>query len=233
MNLVHIDDSDAKSKSVILSAKISLAVQLLFTGVTAASLFLAYDEEHISLFYIALLETVSQIIEFAYYAIVIFYVGAIYTWSRYIDWFISTPVMLVSTAGFVVYLQDERNTLRVLFEGERLGMTLGMLGFNTLMLAFGLLAELSAYMSTMFLILGMVSFFATFAFLYTFVQQSSNIVALVLFEFVFVVWGLYGVAATQPYRLKNVAYNILDIIAKNFYGLFLFIYSVSVISARR
>ena len=132
---------DARSPYVLGSAKFSLFVQLIFTGVTAASLFLSYTNEHQPLFYIALLETVSQAVEFVYYCVVIYGVGAIYTWTRYIDWFISTPVMLVSTAGFFIYVRDD-DTLDRLFVGDDLAATLGILGFNTLMLVFGLLAEL-------------------------------------------------------------------------------------------
>jgi hypothetical protein len=37
----------------------------------------------------------------------------------------------------------------------------------------------------------------------------------------FGIWSLYGVAAWFPSALKNASYNILDIFAKNFYGVFL------------
>jgi bacteriorhodopsin len=39
----------------------------------------------------------------------------------------------------------------------------------------------------------------------------------------FVVWSLYGVAAVFDFTTKNISYNILDLFAKNFYGLFLYI----------
>jgi bacteriorhodopsin len=42
-----------------------------------------------------------------------------------------------------------------------------------------------------------------------------------LFFYFFVVWGLYGVAALAPHRLKNTGYNILDLFAKNFFGVYL------------
>ena len=42
-------------------------------------------------------ETSSQFIEFLYYLVAVFiWNGMIDTWTRYIDWFISTPIMLVS-----------------------------------------------------------------------------------------------------------------------------------------
>ena len=34
-------------------------------------------------------------------------------------------------------------------------------------------------------------------------------------------WSLYGVAAFFPYYIKNTFYNILDLFAKNFFGIFL------------
>ena len=43
-----------------------------------------------------------------------------------------------------------------------------------------------------------------------------------LFYFVFGVWTLYGVATTQEIKLKNVSYNGLDLVAKNFYGLYIY-----------
>ena len=45
-----------------------------------------------------------------------------------------------------------------------------------------------------------------------------------LFAFLVIVWSLYGVSAMMPLVQKNTAYNILDIIAKNFYGLFIYYY---------
>jgi uncharacterized RDD family membrane protein YckC len=37
----------------------------------------------------------------------------------------------------------------------------------------------------------------------------------------FGLWLLYGVAAFFPYAIKNASYNILDLFAKNFFGIFL------------
>ena len=42
-----------------------------------------------------------------------------------------------------------------------------------------------------------------------------------LFLYFFFFWSLYGVAALFPYDIKNSFYNILDLFAKNFFGLFL------------
>ena len=45
-----------------------------------------------------------------------------------------------------------------------------------------------------------------------------------LFKFLVVVWGLYGIAAMTDIKSKNIAYNLLDIVSKNFYGLFIYYY---------
>ena len=36
------------------------------------------------------------------------------------------------------------------------------------------------------------------------------------------IWALYGVAAYFDHIPKNISYNILDVISKNFYGLYIF-----------
>ena len=42
-----------------------------------------------------------------------------------------------------------------------------------------------------------------------------------LFWYFFFFWSLYGVVAVLPYYVKNSFYNILDLFAKNFFGIFL------------
>ena len=40
--------------------------------------------------------------------------------------------------------------------------------------------------------------------------------------FLFMIWGTYGIADMIPVIEKNIFYNCLDIISKNFYGLYIF-----------
>jgi hypothetical protein len=42
-----------------------------------------------------------------------------------------------------------------------------------------------------------------------------------LFFFMFSIWSLYGIASFFDPVWKNTSYNILDVLAKNFYGIFL------------
>ena len=48
-----------------------------------------------------------------------------------------------------------------------------------------------------------------------------------LFFTMYAIWSLYGVAAALDDVPKNVVYNGLDVVSKNFYGLFLYVYVVA------
>ena len=49
-----------------------------------------------------------------------------------------------------------------------------------------------------------------------------------LFIFLLIIWSLYGYAAIKGIIIKNIMYNGLDVIAKNFYGLFIYYYITQV-----
>ena len=120
----------------------SIYIQLAFTSVTAGSLLLPLDGKEVALIHIAILETVSQVVEFVYYMLAVYYYRGIRTWTRYIDWYVSTPVMLISFMAFYVYRNSGR-TLDVLFTDPQLaGPTAAILFLNAAMLTLGLTAEL-------------------------------------------------------------------------------------------
>jgi hypothetical protein len=219
-----------RDELVLRSAKWSIYTQLAFTAVTAASLFVPLGEKERPLLHVAVLETISQVIEFVYYLIAAYYYRGIRTWTRYIDWYVSTQVMLVSFMAFFVYRNSGR-TLDVLFADPGLApATAAVMTLNAVMLTFGLTVEVvdGFPYRVAFLSLGMLAFLALFLVVFhAHVLRSGDGLQVALFMTVFVVWGCYGLAATMPYAPKNVAYNGLDILSKNFYGLFIFVYAVS------
>ena len=156
-----------------------------------------------------------------WYLVVVCRYGTVKTWTRYIDWVVSTPIMLFSTA---------------LFFHHRGGVPLGdivgeyamwtTIVLNWAMLAFGFLAEVDAVARPIALALGSTAFVASFTMLSTLIVDQSDPFSLGLFGVQYAVWGLYGVAAAFPYTPKNVAYNALDLVSKNGYGIFLFVYSL-------
>lgn len=219
--------SSATTAPIVLrTARLSLAVQVVFTLFTATSLFLPLGDAHRPLVALAALETGAQVIEFAYYAVVLFRVGEIVTWTRYLDWVISTPLMLLSTMGFLLYLRDPALTLGDVFAAERVGFAVGVLLFNWLMLAFGFLHERGIVPGGGALVAGTLCFVPSFGLLLFGYVRGSGTLGVVLFVGLYVVWGMYGIAATQDEVSKNVAYNLLDLLSKNAYGLLLFLYAV-------
>jgi hypothetical protein len=172
------------------------------------------------------METVVQVIEFVFYIWVTqttLDVASI-TARRYIDWSITTPTMLLSTVFYFEYLRNRESnpetaiTAReVLTENtEAIGI---LLAANWLMLAAGVLGELGITPLLPSNIVGFIFFGITFYEIYKFSGNPGYY----LFMFLLIVWSLYGVAAMFPAVWKNVSYNLLDIVAKNFYGIYIWL----------
>lgn len=100
---------------------------------------------------------------------------------------------------------------------------LRIFAYNFFMLLFGYLGEIGKMNLYAANAIGFVFFGLTFYTIWNnYVKGSTVTINHQLFNFMFVVWALYGVAALMSPLLKNIGYNFLDIIAKNFYGLFIF-----------
>jgi hypothetical protein len=93
---------------------------------------------------------------------------------------------------------------------------------NAAMLFFGLIGELgflNVYLATA---LGFIPFALNFKYIKdTFLPSDKDTFKNGLFYWFVFFWALYGVFAIMNYKIKNTGYNILDIFAKNFFGLFL------------
>ena len=73
--------------------------------------------------------------------------------------------------------------------------------------------------------LGMMGFIGTIYYtLYTFVGDSliNKVISFIFFG----LWLLYAFAYLLSHKDKNVAYNILDLISKNSFGLFIYLYMI-------
>lgn len=204
---------------VYRSAVASLAAQVALGGVAAVGLFVHTDRAR-DLRAVFALELASQVVEFAWYLYVVAAYGRVVTWMRYLDWVVSTPVMLVSFVLF--FLHRAGAPADDLWRSARLYLVLSL---NHLMLAAGFAGEVGALRLPLALGLGGVAFVGSFAAVATYV--SDDALSLALYGVVFAVWAGYGIAAAFPYVPKNVAYNALDVVAKNCYGLFLTAYALA------
>lgn len=219
------EDTVARHPLVLRTARVSLAAQVVFALVTA-SVALVPDVSP-TLSEIVLLETAAQVVEFAYYAVCVLCLRRLTTWSRYIDWFISTPVMLLSTALFMRYLRvgEAADLAALLVSRELAPPTWMLLGFNALMLGYGLGAETGTLERRLGLGGGWVAFLVAYGILFAAYARPGGGLAVGLWLFLYVIWGLYGVAAVALAPVpRAVAYNGLDVVSKNFYGALLLAY---------
>ena len=169
------------------------------------------------------IETIVQIIELAFYSWYAYHFNTVAeaTFYRYHDWAVTTPLMLFSTMIYYDYTNkpDETVTLKSFWD-EHWRDVLIVFAFNALMLLFGYLYERKAIDLITSQVIGFAGLVGSFYVIWD-RFASKNTQNYPLFWFMAIVWSLYGVAAFASPVLKNASYNILDVIAKNFYGIFL------------
>tara|TARA_B100000902_G_C27299399_1_gene911919 strand:- start:1986 stop:2681 length:696 start_codon:yes stop_codon:yes gene_type:complete len=208
----------------------SLVMQLVTSLIPLQAFFITIPDQHKVLSDILALETVVQFVEMVFYIWIAYAVMNVnkMTSRRYIDWVITTPTMLLSTIMFMKYQEKKENgklkeepveTRKFLSENKR--EIISILAYNLGMLAFGFLGEVNIISKYISIPIGFVFFAKSFELIYKHFGKKS-ILGERLFVFLLSVWSLYGVAAAFPANLKNVSYNLLDIVAKNFYGLYIY-----------
>ena len=222
---------------VSITAFTSLIAQVLTEIIQIFGLFVNLKPKYEILKDALKLEVFVQIIEAAFYIWLTFNFKRtdIITQTRYYDWILTTPTMLLSTIIYFVFKNEEKISQDNNTEIKQLNLfglindnkykILTIFLFNSLMLIFGYLGEINLLSNTISVFIGTIFFLLSFGSIYNY-YVKKNKQNLGLFLFVFIVWGLYGVAALFNFVPKNVMYNLLDIVSKNFYGLYLY-YQIS------
>jgi len=215
-------------KLIYLTIYISLFIQLITGILSFSGLFIKINKEDFALKEILGLELIVQVIEAIFYIWIIFALNNIQNMTprRYIDWMITTPMMLLSTMVFMKFNQDKNTTLKSFINNNKLEVILVFL-FNGLMLLFGYLGETNIINKYYSITIGFIFFFLNFRLIYeNYAKYTKDGVN--LFVFLIICWSLYGISAMLPIKIKNICYNLLDIISKNFYGLFIFYHILKV-----
>ena len=218
------------SNTVRLTTDISIIIQVITGIVGLQALFINLTEKHQILKNVLTLEMIVQGVELFFY---IYFLRIMSTTSlnkmaefRYFDWIITTPTMLLTTIIFYKYEENLENNIEKNLEFWDFLKThkeniITIFVCNFFMLLFGYLGEIGAIDMVYSLILGFIFFGITFYTIYKkYAINSKN--AMKLFYFIFTIWGIYGIAALMPHHIKNNMFNILDIFAKNFFGLYLY-----------
>ena len=205
------------------SGIISLIIQFIIGIIDYLGINLKVDSKDEILKDLLKLEVVVQIVEFIFYVWLIFYFNKVsqnITPFRYLDWGITTPLMLITLSAFLKHDGSTKDRLSD-FLSKHKDSVVKIVVLNSAMLLCGLLGEfgyLSAYTAAA---LGFIPFVLNFKYIKdTFLPSEDKQKKAVFIWFVFF-WSLYGVLSTMNYTIKNTGYNILDLFAKNFFGLFL------------
>jgi len=205
------------------SLKSSLIAQGITTLIGTSGLFINLAEKDKILNTLLKLETLVQIVEASFYILVTKYLPRLDLNSisklRYADWVLTTPMMLLSTVVFMIYNTTKPASLMEILKDNKKPL-IRITVCNLCMLLCGLLGEYGIIDKFTSTILGFAFFGCVFNTIYKeYTKQNKK--NLVLFWFTCIVWALYGVVYLFNSLNKNIAYNILDVIAKNFYGLFI------------
>lgn len=141
---------------------------------------------------------------------------------RYSDWVITTPLMLLVLSLVLSYENKIAIKLSSLFL---------LLVFDFLMLISGYLGEIGTISRASGTIAGYVGFFLLFGTLWNTYMSGSKVTnqSKIVFGIYFVLWTLYGVAYQANESIKMISYNILDLIAKAFVGIFFWLYLAKII----
>ena len=175
---------------------------------------------------VLILENLAQLIEGSFYVWFLFFdkinVDLVdITKFRYYDWFLSTPIMLISMIAYFQY-NNSNNSNNNLFNliKNNYDKIYKILTYNFGMLLSGYLYEINLLNCFTTFIIGFIFFMFLFSQLYFSFAIKSN-KNMIIFFLMLIIWSLYGFAILFNYKIKNAIYNILDLFSKNFYGLFL------------
>lgn len=154
------------------------------------------------------------------------------TLVRYVDWFFTTPTMLVTWIGFLSGATDFSS----FWKKHRWDILIVIL-LDFVMLGMGWISEWShrkrhhgdiitecyGDIQQKWVTAGFLPFLLLFGYVYHRFYQDihQNPEKRFIFMWFTVLWALYGIAAYGSYSLRNSAYNILDIFSKNITGLLL------------
>ena len=171
--------------------------------------------------------------------------------NRYYDWAITTPTMLFTFCIYLDFLRQreqhekdsKKENMESLLESNKtpnentrsllqettlldylqnnMGIFLPIFLLNWIMLILGYLGEIGELNNTLAVSLGFLPFITFFAIIYVNFAKHSTTTGKILYWAFFGIWSLYGVAALFTYYWKNISYNILDLFAKNFFGILL------------
>ena len=208
---------------------ISIIVQIITGIIEIGAFFVKVPTTYLLIRQLLIIELIVQFFEGTFYVWLAYNFTKVLnvTPKRYIDWVITTPSMLITLMVYLIYLNKsvEKNTNTTELElfailKDNSTIFISILLLNWLMLLFGYLGEMKIIPVLLGVFLGFIPFLLYYYMIYVnYVNEKTP--GYLLFWYFFLFWSMYGFVAVLPYYVKNSFYNILDLFAKNFFGIFL------------
>ena len=139
---------------------------------------------------------------------------------RYIDWSITTPIMLLVLCLYLA------NNIKLTV---KLGTYIIIVILNYIMLSFGYMGEIGVTDRTTGLIGGFVAFGLMYSIIYQTFKKKYNFANFILFWFYAIVWSFYGIVYMLDNSYSLAITNLLDLISKCFVGLGLWVYYTKIL----
>jgi bacteriorhodopsin len=213
---------------LIESTFISIIIQFLTAIIDIYGIYLPVDDNFNILRELLQVELGVQTIELIFYIWLVFSIHSIknITLYRYADWFITTPIMLITLMAYLS-IEPSKPTKLADFINNNSNDIIYVVLLNAAMLLFGFLSELFPVHRILFVTAGFIPFIMYFYRIYkNYLQEEHPDVHPIftrknIFWYFVIVWSLYGIIAFFPYVIKNVGLNILDLFSKNAFGIML------------
>lgn len=225
--------SDWTSQDVFYrTTQFTFTSQIITAIIDAYALTFEYKGDQMLIKGLIGIELFVQFIEVIFYVWLLSYFSSAsnVTSKRYYDWVLTTPSMLFVFVSYLDFIGnneniDEVNSDRtfdyIRYMLNKNGNNLSViLSLNFVMLGLGYLGEMKILDKYSAFVGGFLPFTLYFYYIYyQYVKHSRT--AFIMWAFFVCIWSLYGFASLQSYTVKNICYNILDVISKNFFGIYL------------
>lgn len=144
--------------------------------------------------------------------------------TRYIDWMITTPIMLLVLILAFQYNSGEK--------GVKFIDYLLILCLNYGMLGSGYLGERAVIDKVFANMIGFVFFGLLYGYMYykylIVPKKGNNTNNQLLYGAFLILWAFYGIFYLTKESVKNVGYNVLDLLSKCFVGIYFWSYSSNI-----
>jgi bacteriorhodopsin len=226
------DEKEKQNKSIQRYVEFSFVITYILLITTGTITFIEAIRASPEVRHILNLETCISIVAGYFYYIFVEKIesfsksGKQINWSeitqtRYIDWSITTPMMLLVICLFLG--QGSNTKVRFPIIGT-------IIILNYIMLYFGYMGENKLINRSLSMIYGFIPFVIMFAIIFiTYVRPKYKLSNYILYCIYLVVWSLYGIVYMWDENYKNIATNILDLISKCFIGLGIWVYYTKII----